>query len=188
DRNNWRSYRTVNQMYADAIAKIARPGDMIWVHDYQLCLVPQLLRAKGLGCPIGFFLHIPFPSAETYRTLPVAEDLLRGMLGADLLGFHAYEYVSNLRMAALRVLGIESGEISSMLRAAEARRELTELERNYAGKRIIVGVDRLDYTKGIPQKLEAYEEFLHQHPEWRESTVLIQVAAPSRTGVEEYQN
>ncbi|NLE86972.1 MAG: bifunctional alpha,alpha-trehalose-phosphate synthase (UDP-forming)/trehalose-phosphatase [Myxococcales bacterium] len=211
DRNNWRSYRTVNQMYADAIAKIARPGDVIWIHDYQLCLVPQLLRAKGLGCPIGFFLHIPFPSAETYRTLPVAEDLLRGLLGADLLGFHAYEYVSNLRMAALRVLGIESepaalrlqsrevqlevmpigidpGEIAEMLRTAEARKELTELERNYAGKRIIVGVDRLDYTKGIPQKLEAYEEFLHNHPEWRESTVLIQVAAPSRTGVEEYQN
>lgn len=211
DRNNWASYKVVNQMFADAIAKLARPGDIIWIHDYQLCLVPQLLRAKGLGCPIGFFLHIPFPSAETYRTLPVAEDLLRGMLGADLLGFHAYEYVSNLRMAALRVLGIESepsalrlqsrtvqlevmpigidpGEITSMLRTPEARKELMELERTYAGKRIIVGVDRLDYTKGLPQKLEAYEEFLHNHPEWRENTVLIQVAAPSRTGVEEYQN
>ncbi len=211
DRGAWRSYQIVNQMYADAIAKIARPGDVIWVHDYQLCLVPQMLRAKGLGCPIGFFLHIPFPGAETYRTLPVAEDLLRGLMGADLIGFHAYEYVSHFRMAALRVLGTESepamirlqsrqvhlevmpigidpGELTEMMRTPEARKELTELERTHAGKRIIVAVDRLDYTKGIPQKLEAFEELLHKHPEWRESAVLIQVAAPSRTGVEEYQH
>src|SRR5690606_1129036 len=107
-REDWLSYQRVNQMYADAIAKVARPGDLIWVHDYQLCLVPQMLRQKGLGCPIGFFLHIPFPSADIYRTLPVAESLLRGLLGADLIGFHAYEYVSHFRTACLRVLGIES--------------------------------------------------------------------------------
>lgn len=209
-RENWASYRVVNQMYADAIAKMARPGDVIWVHDYQLCLVPQMLRDKGLGCPIGFFLHIPFPSADVYRTLPVAEDLLRGLLGADVVGFHAYEYVSHFRMAALRVLGTESdsmqiqlqsrqvhlevlpigidpAEVRDLLRTPEARKEQTELERTFAGKRLIVGVDRLDYTKGIPQKLLAFEELLKQHPQWRENVVLVQVAAPSRTGVEEYQ-
>ena len=209
-RENWDSYVAVNQMYADAIAKNARPGDLIWVHDYQLCLVPQMLREKGLGCPIGFFLHIPFPSADVYRTLPVAEELIRGLLGADIIGFHAYEYVSHFRMAALRVLGMESDsthlqlqsrrvhlevlpigidpkEIRDLLRTPEARKEQTELERTFAGKRIIVGVDRLDYTKGIPQKLLAFEELLKEHPQWRESAVLVQVAAPSRTGVEEYQ-
>ncbi len=210
NRESWRSYQVVNQIYADAIAKLASPSCLIWIHDYQLALVPQMLRAKGLGCPIGFFLHIPFPSAETYRTLPVAEDLLRGVLGADLIGFHAYEYVSHFRTSVLRVLGIESepaairlhsrevsldvmpigidpDEVHTMVRSDEARNEVTELERTYAGKRIIVGVDRLDYTKGIPQRLEAFEELLEKHPEWRENAVLIQVAAPSRTGVEEYQ-
>lgn len=209
-RDNWEHYKAVNQMYADAIAKQARPGDLIWVHDYQLCLVPQMLREKGLGCPIGFFLHIPFPAADVYRTLPVAEEILRGLLGADIIGFHAYEYVSHFRTAALRVLGMESesmhlqlqsrrvqlevlpigiepSEVKELLRTPEARREQTDLERTFAGKRIIVGVDRLDYTKGIPLKLLAFEELLKAHPEWRENVVLVQVAAPSRTGVEEYQ-
>ena len=211
NREHWASYVAVNQMYADAIAKEARPGDTIWVHDYQLCLVPQMLREKGLGCSIGFFLHIPFPSADAYRMLPVAEDLLKGMLGADLIGFHAYEYVSHFRMTCLRVLGVESetsqiglqsrrvrlevmpigidpDEVRKMLREPEARREQTELERTFAGKRIIVGVDRLDYTKGLPQKLLAFEEMLKTHPQWRHNTVLVQIAAPSRTGVEEYQH
>ena len=210
NRDHWISYRAVNQMYADAIQKVARPGDVIWVHDYQLCLVPQMLREKGLGCPVGFFLHIPFPPADVYRTLPVAEEILRGLLGADVIGFHAYEYVSHFRTAALRVLGIDSdtkylplqsrrvhlevlpigidpGEVQAMLQTAQARKEQTDVERTYAGKRIVVGVDRLDYTKGIPQKLIAFEEMLQRHPEWRESVVLVQVAAPTRTAVEEYQ-
>jgi trehalose 6-phosphate synthase/phosphatase len=180
------------------------------VHDYQLCLVPQMLRDKGLGCPIGFFLHIPFPAADVYRTLPVAEELLRGLLGADLIGFHAYEYVSQFRTAALRVLGMESEtshlqlqsrkvdlevlpigidpvEVIELQRTPEAIREQEEVERAHTGRHIVIGVDRLDYTKGIPLKLLAFEELLRSHPEWCERVVLIQVAAPSRTGVEEYQ-
>ncbi len=210
DLSGWNSYQTVNQMYAEAICKIAKPGDAVWIHDYQLSLVPEMLRQAGLNCPIGFFLHIPFPSAETYRTLPVSEALLRGMLGADLLGFHAYEYVSHFRMACLRVLGIESdpdelitqsrtvklsvlpigidpAEIAEMLTLREAVEQQAEIERTYAGKRVVVGVDRLDYTKGIPEKLLAFEELLRAHPKWRGKVVLIQVAAPSRTGVDEYR-
>lgn len=209
-RANWNDYKAVNELYAEAIAKQAKPGDLIWIHDYQLCLVPRLLREKGLGCPIGFFLHIPFPAADIYRTLPVAEPVLRGLLGADLIGFHAYEYVTHFRTAALRVLGMESEpmhlelqsrrveldvlpigiepeEVHELLKTPEARREQSEIERTFAGKRIIVGVDRLDYTKGIPLKLLAFEELLASRPEWRERVVLVQVAAPSRTGVEEYQ-
>ncbi len=211
DRDAWKSYQRVNRMYADAISHLASPGDLIWVHDYQLCLLPEMLRDRGLGCAIGFFLHIPFPSSETYRTLPVNEEILRGLLGSDLIGFHSYEYVSHFRLACLRVLGLESepekvglqsrgvrlavlpigidpGEIRALAKSPAARAEFTELSRTFAGKKIICGVDRLDYTKGIPQKLEAFEELLAERPEWRDSCVLIQVAAPTRTGVEEYQH
>ncbi len=208
--SGYKSYEKVNEMFADEICRLARPGDVIWVHDYQLALVPEMVRRRGTGCPIGFFLHIPFPSAETYRTLPVREQILRGMLGADLIGFHTYEYVSHFRNAALRVLGLESepkairmssrkvqlsvlpigidpAEIREMAESREARQELASLQSTYAGKKIIVGVDRLDYTKGIPAKLLAFEQLLKSHPKWRSRVVLIQIAAPSRTDVAEYQ-
>jgi trehalose 6-phosphate synthase/phosphatase len=210
DLTGWKAYQVVNEMFADLIAKVSRPGDVVWIHDYQLALVPELLRRKGLNCAIGYFLHIPFPSAETYRTLPVSEAILRGMLGADLLAFHAYEYVAHFRTACLRVLGLESepdtlglsartvqlavlpigidpAEIREMAQGAAARAEMLSLRQAYGGMKIIVGVDRLDYTKGIPQKLEAFEELLRSHPKWRGKAVLIQVAAPSRTNVSQYQ-
>ncbi len=186
--SGYQSYEKVNEMFAEEICRLARPGDVIWVHDYQLALVPEMVRRRGTGCPIGFFLHIPFPSAETYRTLPVREQILRGMLGADLIGFHAYEYVSHFRNAALRVLGLESepmairmssrkvqlgvlpigidpAEIHEMAESREARQELASLQSTYAGKKIIVGVDRLDYTKGIPAKLLAFEQLLQDASE-----------------------
>ncbi len=210
DLSGWRAYEKVNEMFAEAICQQARPGDVIWIHDYQLALVPELVRRRGLGCPIGFFLHVPFPSAETYRRLPVREQILRGILGADLVGFHVYEYVSHFRNACLRVLGLESEpeevrigsrrvqlaalpigidpqELEQMAASPEARQELASLQGTYAGKKIIVGVDRLDYTKGIPEKLRAFEELLRAHPRWRHRAVLIQIAAPSRTDVEEYR-
>jgi trehalose 6-phosphate synthase/phosphatase len=206
----WKAYERVNETFAETIARAAKPHDVIWVHDYQLSLVPELLRRRGVTCPIGYFLHIPFPSAETYRTLPVREEILRGMLGADLIGFHTYEYVSHFRSACLRVLGCESEmesikapghhvrlaalpigidpeEVREMVRGPEARQELENLQTTYAGKKLIVGVDRLDYTKGIAEKLLGFEELLRAHPRWRQRAVLVQVAAPSRTGVDDYQ-
>lgn len=206
----WRAYVRVNEMYADEISRQARAEDIVWVHDYQLCLVPEMLRDRGLTCPVGFFLHIPFPSSEMYRTLPVREDLLKGLLGADLLGFHAYEYVGHFRKACLRVLGVESQpesirigsrEVSltvqpigidpehtrSMAATSEAKEERTKLQAAHRGKKIILGVERLDYTKGITHKFLAYEEFLRAYPKWRQKVVLIQVAAPSRLAVDEYR-
>lgn len=206
----WKAYQRVNEAFANAIAAAAKPGDLVWVHDYQLALVPEMLRRRGLPCPIGYFLHIPFPSAETYRTLPVREELLRGILGADFVGFHTYEYVSHFRSACLRVLGFESdmqklrvpgrevqlgvlpigidpAEVRQMADGPEARLEYANIHNTYAGKKIIVGVDRLDYTKGIIEKLLAFEELLRAHPRFRTRAVLIQIAAPSRTGVDEYQ-
>ncbi len=210
DPAGYAAYRKVNEMFADAIMAEAREGDVIWVHDYQLCLVPELLRRRGARCPIGFFLHVPFPAAETYRMLAPREDILRGMLGADFIGFHSFEYVSHFRTTCLRVLGLDSDlqtvrmpshnvhlaalpigidpqELKQLAQSRDAREEYASLQGTYAGKRLIVGVDRLDYTKGIPDKLRAFEELLKSHPRWRERAVLIQIAAPSRTGVAEYQ-
>ncbi len=209
----WNDYQQVNRQFSDAIAEIAEPGDTIWVHDYQLALVPHFLRRRGLDCPIGFFLHIPFPASETFRTLPVREAILRGILGANLIGFHTYEYVSHFRSAALRILGVESeidklvlrlpthsarlsvlplgvepDEIARMAAQPEATEQLEALRREYQGKKVVLGVDRLDYTKGLPQKFLAFEELLEKHPELRRQVVLIQVAAPSRSNVTEYQN
>lgn len=209
-RAEFRAYVRVNEAFADAVARRAKPEDLVWVHDYQLCLVPQLLRQKGLSCPIGFFLHIPFPSSEVYRTLPVREEILRGVLGADYVGFHAYEYVSHFRKACLRVLGLESDpgsfrmathrvhlgvlpigidpeEVRRMSKDAPAVAEGQNLGRVYHGKKVIIGVDRLDYTKGIPEKLLAFEELLKTTPRWRERCVLLQIAAPTRESVAEYQ-
>lgn len=211
DRSAWRTYQKVNQRFADAIMQQAGPGDEVWIHDYQLALVPELLRKRGLACPIGFFLHIPFPSAQTYRSLAVRDEILHGMLGADLIGFHSYEYVSHFRAACLRVLGVESdpgalrlpshqvqlgvlpigidpAEVAALCASDEAQAELARLRATYAGKQIVIGVDRLDYTKGIPEKLKAFGELLSKHPKLRERVVLIQIAAPSRTEVKEYQS
>ena len=211
DEDAWDRYRAVNVRFAEAIAAHAEPGDQVWVHDYQLTLVPALLRAMGVEAAIGFFLHIPFPSSETYRALPVREPVLRGMLGADLLGFHTYEYVVHFRRACLRVLGLDSepelirlthhqahltalpiGVDPEALRAValapEVRREEERLAERFPGLCVILGVARLDYTKGLKQKLVAYDRMLQDHPELHGKVVLIQVAAPSRTQVSEYQD
>ena len=206
----WRRYREVNARFATTIAEVARPGDTVWIHDYQLALVPQLLRRAEIDCAVGFFLHIPFPASETFRTLPMREEILQGMLGASFIGFHAYEYVSHFRSSIQRILGIESEpehvalpthharmgalpigidpvEIDAIGRSPEAIAELEELTRRYQGRKVILGVDRLDYTKGLPQRLLAFEEMLEKHPELRDKVVYIQIAAPSRQGVAEYR-
>lgn len=210
DRTAWQHYQAVNQRFAKAILEVANQGDTVWVHDYQLALVPKLLRAADLDCAVGFFLHIPFPSHETYRTIPVREALLEGMLGADLIGFHTYEFGQHFRNACLRVLGLDSeherislpshvahlgvnpigvdpDEIHQFKALPAVQAELVDLKQQFRGKKVVLGVDRLDYTKGIPEKLVAFEQFLRDHSAWRNRTVLIQVASPSRTGVREYQ-
>ena len=211
DPNAWEVYRKVNQRFADVIAEQASPGDTIWVHDYQLALVPGMLRDKELDCAIGYFLHIPFPPSETFRTLPVREAVLHGLLGANFVAFHSYEYVSHFRTATLRILGVESDpehvlmpghhahfgvlpigidpdEIDRIAKIPEVQERLESLKTQFAGKKVVLGVDRLDYTKGLPQRLLAIEELLSAEPELSQQMVMIQVAAPSRTGVAEYQS
>ncbi|HEX2249282.1 MAG TPA: bifunctional alpha,alpha-trehalose-phosphate synthase (UDP-forming)/trehalose-phosphatase [Gemmatimonadales bacterium] len=205
---DWEPYVQVNEQFAELVASQYQPGDLIWVHDYQLLLLPQLLRRRLPDARIGFFLHIPFPAEELFRTLPERDEVLEGLLGADLVGFHTPAYLrhfaASLTLLGLTVdidrvqlsnrevrLGVFPMGIDAESFAATAQASATEEEvraiKGDGNQRLLVGVDRLDYTKGIPRRLLAYERMLELHPELRERVRLIQVAVPSRTNVEAYQ-
>ncbi|PWN43318.1 Alpha,alpha-trehalose-phosphate synthase [Ceraceosorus guamensis] len=310
DEGNWLAYREANLRFAESVREIVRKGDMVWVQDYHLMLLPLMLRtliegssaqgsvsqrelehvrhgvdgsshlahSSGLAAPpgseaaehsaaqvasghshrtsttatnlnvqsgttaqavaameeddedgdgkgrgtadgttsrgsvkIGFFLHTPFPSSEIYRILPVRREILLGVLHCDLVGFHTYDYARHFLSSCTRILGlptmpngaefegryvhvgtypigIEPAQFIEGLARDAVKTRMRALERRFEGVKIIVGVDRLDYIKGIPQKLHALETFLQEHPEWVGKVVLVQVAVPSRQDVEEYQN
>jgi trehalose 6-phosphate synthase/phosphatase len=205
---DWDAYVEVNEQFAEIVAEHYQPGDLIWVHDYQLLLLPDLLRKRLPDAKIGFFLHIPFPSEELFRTLPERDRVLRGLLGADLVGFHTPAYLrhfaSSLTQLGLTVeidrvqlterevrlgvfpMGIDAASFSSLAEDPAVLAEVAVL-RGDESVRLLVGVDRLDYTKGIPRRLLSYEKMLQAHPELCEKVRLVQVAVPSRTGVEAYQ-
>ncbi|MDO9017303.1 MAG: bifunctional alpha,alpha-trehalose-phosphate synthase (UDP-forming)/trehalose-phosphatase [Deltaproteobacteria bacterium] len=201
-------YRDVNARFAREVARHHRPGDVVWIHDYQLMLVPRMLRDLIPDVTVGFFLHIPFPSPDTFRTLPSREALLEGLLASDLIGFHTASYVRNFVSSALHVLGADSdvdhirwqGRVANLgvfpmgvdapgyQRLAESPEvaALVAEFRGAPGERMLVGIDRLDYTKGIPRRLLAYERMLAEHPELHGQVRLVQVAVPSRTNVDAY--
>jgi trehalose 6-phosphate synthase/phosphatase len=206
----WRSYVEVNERFADTIAEAAAPGAQVWVHDFHLALVPEALRRRRPDLAIGYFLHIPFPSSEIYRLLPPRSEVLRGILGADYIGFHTGDYVRHFRSSCLRVLGIDSEQdtiehegrligigvhpigvdvqsFRETLRDPETAIAQGDLDERYRDKRLVLGVERLDYTKGIPQKLEAFERFLEEDPERAETTTMLQVLVPSRLQSAEYR-
>lgn len=206
---SYAAYRAVNERFARHVAARAPRGARVWVHDYQLFLLPSLLRALRPDVRIGFFLHVPFPTHEVFRILPWREELLRGVLGADLIGFHTESYQHHFAATAAHVLGVDLShdELSWDGRtvrlatfaisidverwacgAASERAALraTELRDNAGARRIVLGVDRLDYTKGIPRRLLAIERFLERFPALRDTVQFVQVAVPSRESVEEY--
>jgi len=201
--SDWPVYKALNQRYADTIVESYRHGDMIWIHDYQLFLVPGMIRKRLPNAKIGFFLHIPFPSSEVFRQLPWRNDVLEGLLGADLVGFHQFSYLRHFATAVLRILGLEADVnkvgfqgrqvnlgcfpigIDAQLYANKARDpniiQLSQLyRRTHAGTKLIVCVDRLDYTKGILHHFLALEFLLEHHPEYRGKLHLIQVATMSK--------
>ncbi len=205
------AYKAINARFADAVVAAAREGDRVWVHDYHLMLLPQMLRERRPDLRIGFFLHTPFPSYELFRRHPRRRELLDGVLGADLIGFHTFGYLRHFRSAVLRLTGRESDIYSirhddavtsigvfpigingpgfaAGLESPETAACLERFTNDYAGRRVVLSVERLDYTKGIPQKLEAIEKFLADHPERREDVVFIIIAVPSREDVGEYQD
>jgi trehalose 6-phosphate synthase/phosphatase len=210
DIRDWSAYESANQRFADVVAKEARPEDLIWVQDYHLLLLPALLRERLPRARIGFFLHIPFPSSEVFRILPYREAVLAGLLGADLIGFHTFNDQRHFSAALLSVLGIDAEldrvEVegrsvrlhvfpmgvdaeSFAARAAdpaiiEASRELRAA---HAAEKLLLGVDRLDYTKGLTRKFLAVERLLERSPQYRSKIRLLQVAVPSRENVSAYR-
>ncbi|KAK4223110.1 family 20 putative glycosyltransferase [Podospora fimiseda] len=215
DEAAWSAYREVNRLFAKEVVKDVQDGDLVWVHDYHLMLLPQMLREEigdsKKNVKIAFFLHTPFPSSEIYRILPVREQLLLGVLECDLIGFHTYDYARHFLSSCSRILatpttpngvdwngkfvtvgafpiGIDPEKFVEGLKKPSVQNRIAALKRKFEGVKLIVGVDRLDYIKGVPQKLHALEVFLTEHPEWIGKIVLVQVAVPSRQDVEEYQN
>jgi trehalose 6-phosphate synthase/phosphatase len=203
------AYARVNERFADAVAERYQPGDLVWVHDYQLCLVPALLRKRIPDARIGFFLHIPFPSTDVFRTLAGRDAILQGLLGADVVGFHTYTYERHFATSLLRILGIEaqvdsvlyegrevklrvypmgidSAEFGRIASDPQIAEEARAIRAQVDGARIILGVDRLDYTKGIPRRLLALERLFEREPALRGRVRLVQIAVPSRMNVPRY--
>ncbi len=212
DEASWLHYKCVNKIFCDAVVQVAKPDDVIWIHDYHLMLLPKLLREKMPDVPIGFFLHIPFPSFEIFRLLPMKwrSEILEGLLGADLIGFHTYEYTQYFLRCVLRILGYEHnmGEIflgnrvtkaetlpmgidfqrfCTAASCPEVQEEKQKLVKTLPDFKLVLSVDRLDYTKAIVNRLQAYELFLERNPQWHSKVVLLLVVVPSRIGVEHYQ-
>ncbi len=212
DEELWCIYKQVNEIFCESVSEVLSPGDVLWIHDYHLMLLPGMIRSKFPDLPIGFFLHIPFPSFELFRILPNEwrTEILEGILGSNLVGFHTYDYTLHFLRCVLRILGIESdlGQLffkGRMIKVEtfpmgvnfkkfhdsglipEVCKEMETLKDAFNGKRAILSVDRLDYTKGIAKRLDGYEEFLKKYPAWRGKVVLILVVVPSRIKVEHYQ-
>jgi trehalose 6-phosphate synthase len=216
DEVAWAAYIEANRHFAMKIASQVEDNDMIWVHDYHLMLLPQMLREEigksKKNIRIGFFLHTPFPSSEIYRILPVRKEILQGVLSCDLIGFHTYDYARHFLSSVSRIIsnvttlpngieyqgknimigafpiGIDVDKFTEGVTKPKVLDRIKQLKSKFADTKIIVGVDRLDYIKGVPQKLHAFEIFLTENPEWVGKVVLVQVAVPSRGDVEEYQS
>jgi trehalose 6-phosphate synthase/phosphatase len=207
----WQQYKQINQSFADALDGVLRPDDVVWVHDYHLMLLPRLLKARYPRLSVGFFLHIPFPSHEVFRLLPGEwrRDILEGLLGADLVGFHTYEYTRHFLQSVLRILGYENHfsqiftsnqpvkvdtfpmgiDFEKFSKAAvdgDIQRERRELDATLSGFKVVLSVDRLDYSKGISHRLEGFESFLETYPEYHGKVLLLMVVVPSRIGVRQY--
>ncbi|AKF04420.1 trehalose-phosphatase [Sandaracinus amylolyticus] len=208
DESEWNAYVEVNDVFARQASKLASQAGTVWAHDYHLLLVGAALRRLGHQGPIGLFVHIPFPPIDLFETIPWARELIEGMLAFDLVGFHTRRYASNFVRCA-QELAIGAARTERGVRAAgrEVRvgvfplgidatpfeapdeasgDEMSELQAALRGRRLVLGVDRLDYSKGIVERLEAFGRMLELFPEWRGRVSMLQVAVPSRADVPEY--
>ena len=216
ERSWWDSYRQVNAVFAGAAlaALDERPSALAWVHDYHLMLVPQLIRQQRPDRPVGFFLHVPWPSPDIFARLPWRREILLGLLGADVVSFHTERYRRNFVRACVRLLtdsgvtvhrtmltmpdgrtvattaapiSIDAAEFTKHATEPATDRDIDELEGQFAGRTLLLGVDRLDYTKGIIERLLAFEMLLERSAEMRGGIAFLQVAVPSRDDVREYR-
>lgn len=216
---SWDVYKSVNQKFADKVLEHVEEGDNIWIQDYQLLLVPAMVKAKRPDISIGFFNHIPFPSYEIFRTFPKRKELLEGMLGADLIGFHTYDYERHFLSSVKRILSLDVSfnkvtydnriikvdsfpmgidyekfenaalDHDKMVESekSEIQKRLDQHLQNEEGIKMILSIDRMDYTKGIPNRIKAFEYFLRKYPQFQEKIRLIMLAVPSRSQVPQYQ-
>lgn len=207
----WEAYRRVNLRFFEEVQAHIEPGDTVWVHDYHLMLLPHLIKENFPDISIGFFLHIPFPSYEIFRLLPWRKEIMEGLSGSDLIGFHTYDYVRHFISSARRIsgnefklgyltvghrlvradvfpMGIDFEKYSNAEDLPEVAASLKEARRKLSDARTILSVDRLDYTKGIPERIRGFGLFLDQHSEYHEKVCLYLIVAPSRIEVEEYQD
>lgn len=210
EQSLWEAYVTVNQKFCKEILKVAEPGDTIWIHDYQLLILPQLVRYKLPLSSIGFFLHIPFPSYEVFRLLPWRKELLNGLLGADLIGFHTYDDMRHFLSSVNRIvslshtngqvdvgnrkvlidafpMGIDYDKYHETASSAETLKREVRYRTSIGESKLILSIDRLDYSKGIPKRLLAFEEFLRRNSDWRGKVSMLMVLVPSRDKVERYK-
>ncbi len=206
----WLAYQRVNQKFAEILSEELEDDDTVWIHDYQLLLLPQLIRAISPNATIGFFLHIPFPSYESFRLLPWRRELLNGMLGADFLGFHTYDDMRHFLSSVNRLAGLGNSngtiKVKNRLIKADALPMGIDYEKYAASAqdpetlarearyrksigtvKLILSIDRLDYSKGIPQRLRAFELFLSKYPYFKEKVSLFMVVVPSRDSVSKYK-
>jgi trehalose 6-phosphate synthase/phosphatase len=210
DITTWDAYVEVNQKFYDRVKSSIGKKDTIWVHDYQLMLLPEIIKRHNPTVQVGFFLHIPFPSAELFRLLVWREEILRGLLGADLIGFHTYDYVRHFLSCTRRLLGLDDVlnvinyedryvKVDSFPMGIDYKRfngpyeetnlspEVLEIKKIKETKRIILSIDRLDYTKGIPARIRAFNSFLIKYPQYIGKVRMNLIVAPSRTEIENYE-
>jgi len=209
EQSYWDSYQSVNEKFKVAVLAVAEPDDIIWIHDYQLLLLPGLLREQLPDATIGFFQHIPFPSYELFRLIPWRANLLEGMLGADLIGFHTYDDVRHFTSSATRVLpvqtsanvihkedrnitidafpmGIDAAKFSELPNTPEVKAIKEQYSNILGDTKIILSIDRLDYSKGIVQRLQAFEKILVENEKYIEQICLHMIVVPSRDTIPQY--
>jgi trehalose 6-phosphate synthase/phosphatase len=212
DEVSWKDYKMVNELFCEALSKILKPGDVLWIHDYHFMLLPGMIRKIFPDLPIGFFLHIPFPSFELFQILPGdwRKEILEGLLGSNQIGFHTSDYVQNFLRCVLRILGLDNnlGQIifdGRLIKAEafpmgvnfqgfqessqypEVKKEIKLFQSAFMDRKTILSVDRLDYTKGIVQRLQGYEKFLNRYASWHGRVILFLIVVPSRIEMEHYQ-
>lgn len=211
ERDFWTHYKKVNQLFCQKVLEIAQPDDIIWVQDYHLMLLPEMIREHLPQSQIGFFLHIPFPSYELFRTLPWRREILEGLMGADLLGFHTYEYMRHFISAISRILnlehnlgviyienraiqvdafpmGIDFQKFNNSIEDPIVTQQVSIFRKNFGDVKLALSVDRLDYSKGILQRLKAFDKLLTQKPQYKKEVSLILLVVPSRDNVSDYKD
>lgn len=209
----WAEYQNINEKFCDAIVEAYQEGDFIWVQDYHLQLLPAMIRKRIPSAKIGFFLHIPFPSSEIFRVFPWRKQIIEGLLGADIIGFHTHSYVRHFQSSLLRILGIDSYadsithegrsiklgafplgvdvnkiETESHESKSELAEALNRIRSEKTEQTILLSIDRLDYTKGLPRRILAFEQLLEDNPDLVGRVTFVQIASPSRDQVTAYEN